>query len=626
MTLTGPAAPPSVGGRGEDDPIGVVVVSYGSAELLRRNLAPLELPGDRVRVIVVDNYSTDDNRRAVEALGAEHGWTVVGLPDNRGFGVASNAGAAVAGELGCRSFLFLNPDARISREVVGELRIQSLREPLALISPQLVDSAGEVVFRAARTDLRDGRVHRRPDGEGLRTRDPGDWLCGACLVVHADLFARIGGFDEGFFLYWEDVDLGYRAVAAGASVVLREDLVAVHDEGGTHDGRGVPEKSALYYRWNCRNRLAFGARHLSRSRLLHWILTTPAVSWEILMRGGRRQLLRFPGLLWAAVAGSLAGLRLALPALLHGRLSGPAGRPAVLVVHAGAELYGSDRVLLESVGALVASAEVTVALPCSGPLVAQLERGGARVVVLRMPVLRKSLLHPAGLLLLLRDAALGLVPMLRLVRRHGRDGVYVNTTVLPAWVLLARLARRRVVVHVHEAEWPGPTYLKRLLLAPLKAADRVIANSAFTRTVLTALLPSLAERTVVVANPVRGPGQVRSARGRLDGPLRLLYVGRLSSRKGPDVAVAALGELVDRGVDVRLTLAGSVFPGYEWFEQQVRAQVAAAGLGERVLFLGFCPDTSALLAEADIVLVPSVRDESFGNSAVEGVLAARPTV
>jgi glycosyltransferase involved in cell wall biosynthesis len=182
------------------------------------------------------------------------------------------------------------------------------------------------------------------------------------------------------------------------------------------------------------------------------------------------------------------------------------------------------------------------------------------------------------------------------------------------------------VVHVHEAEWPGPTYLKRLLLAPLKATDRVIANSAFTRTVLTALLPSLAERTVVVANPVRGPGQVRSARGRLDGPLRLLYVGRLSSRKGPDVAVAALGELVDRGVDVRLTLAGSVFPGYEWFEQQVRAQVAAAGLGERVLFLGFCPDTSALLAEADIVLVPSVRDESFGNSAVEGVLAARPTV
>lgn len=322
--VSAPAPRADDGGDG-GGPIGIVVVSYGSAELLRRNLAAADLAGPQTRVVVVDNLSTTANRRAVETLGARHGWHVVGMPDNRGFGAACNAGVAAARSLGCHTFLFLNPDAVIAAEVVAELRAHSLREPMALISPLLVDSAGRVVFRTGRTDLRNGRMARRLPEEGAHTRHPGDWLCGACLVVHDDLLQRIGGYDEGFFLYWEDVDLGYRAVAAGASVLLREDLVAVHDEGGTHGRTAGPAKTALYYRFNCRNRLAFGARHLSRRRLLRWMLATPAVSWEILLRGGRRQLLASPRPLWAALAGSAAGLAVALRALV----TGPAGHARV---------------------------------------------------------------------------------------------------------------------------------------------------------------------------------------------------------------------------------------------------------------------------------------------------------
>jgi GT2 family glycosyltransferase len=624
MTVTAPVAPPGAAPAPAGDRLGVVVVSYGSADLLRRTLAPAGLGGDTVRVVVVDNLSTRENREAVERLGAEHGWTVVGMPDNRGFGAACNAGVAAARELGCRTFLFLNPDAVITPAVVEELRAHSLREPLALISPQLVDSAGEVVFRVARTDLRDGRVRRRPDAEGPRSADPGDWLCGACVVVHDELFTRIGGYAEDYFLYWEDVDLGYRAVAAGASVVLREDLTAVHDEGGTHgDGRRGRAKSALYYRYNCRNRLVFGARHLDRRGLLRWVLATPAVSWEILLRGGRRQLLHTPSLLGAAARGALSGLARALPALVLGPRSRPA-RPAVLVVHPGAELYGSDRVLLESVRGLAAAADVTVALPGPGPLVAELEARGARVVVRPMPVLRKAVLRPAGALRLLGDAVRGLLPALALLRRA--DVVHVNTTVLPSWLLLGRLTGRRVVCHVHEAEWPGPAALHRVLLRPLLAADTVVANSRFTAEVVTGLLPALRRRTTVVPNPVPGPAGAVPAREHLDGPLRLLFVGRLSPRKGADVAVDVLRELLARGVDARLTLAGSVFDGYEWFETRLRDTVRTAGLGDRVVLTGFVPDVWPELARADVVLVPSVLDESFGNTAVEAVLAGRPAV
>src|SRR3954447_17926941 len=129
VTALAPSGPASTA-PDDDAPLGVVVVSYGSADLLRRNLAPAGLVSDDVLVVVVDNFSSPENRRAVEDLGAARGWHVVGMPDNRGFGAACNAGVAAARELGCRTFLFLNPDAVITPAVVVELRAQSLREPM----------------------------------------------------------------------------------------------------------------------------------------------------------------------------------------------------------------------------------------------------------------------------------------------------------------------------------------------------------------------------------------------------------------------------------------------------------------------------------------------------------------
>ncbi|NEK85476.1 glycosyltransferase family 4 protein [Blastococcus saxobsidens] len=307
-------------------------------------------------------------------------------------------------------------------------------------------------------------------------------------------------------------------------------------------------------------------------------------------------------------------------------MTGHEDRPSLLVVHPGSELYGADRMLLESVIALAGRFTVTVALPGPGPLVDAIESHGVAVELCPMPVLRNSALRPSGALRLLADAVRGLVPALRLLRRHAAAGVYVSTLTLPSWPLLARLAGRRSVCHVHEAEQSAPRMLRRGMALCPALSDRVVANSRFTLDVLTEVAPRLSRRATVVHNAVRGPAEVVPARPRLDGPLRLLFVGRLNPRKGPQVALAALAELVRRGVDARLTVVGDVFPGYEWFVDELRATVADAGLGDRVEFLGFHADVWPQLAGADVALVPAVGDESFGNTAVEAVLAARPLV
>ncbi|MDP5184383.1 glycosyltransferase [Blastococcus sp. BMG 814] len=606
--------------------IGVVVVNFGSHRLLAQNLPGATGLGPDVRVVVVDNHSTDQEREAVRTLAAARGWELVGLPDNRGFGAATNVGIARAQELGCVTYLCLNPDARATPAVIAELRAHSLRQPLTVISPLITSSTGEVVFSGSTLSLRDGRV-RGARSPRPPLPDPEPWLTGACLVIHAQLWARLGGFDETYFLYWEDVDLSHRALAAGGHLEVREDLQVVHDEGGTHGAERAHGKSALYYRYNCRNRLTFAARNLSRPDLLRWLVATPRVSWEILLRGGRRQLVESPRPAWAALRGSIEGALLGLAALVRPVRRRPAGEPRrVLLAHPGSELYGSDRVFLESVAALVADDQVVVALPGPGPLADALQKVGAQVVTCRMPVIRKSALRPVGALRLLVDAVAGLLPAVRLLRTAGRDGVYVSTLTIPLWIVLAWLSGRRVVCHVHEAERGAPALVRRLLALPVSWASAVVVNSRFSLEVLAESAPGIESRATVVHNGIPSPATVPPPRTELTGGVRLLFIGRLSARKGPQVAVAALAELRSRGVPACLDLLGGVFPGYEWFEAELREAVAAAGLDGQVAFRGFEADVWPVLAAADVVLVPSVVDEPFGNTAVEAVLAARPLV
>lgn len=304
------------------------------------------------------------------------------------------------------------------------------------------------------------------------------------------------------------------------------------------------------------------------------------------------------------------------------------GRPrTVLVAHPGAELYGSDRVMLESVaGFRDAGWRVVVTLCDDGPLVRELQGLGARVTRTRTPVLRKSALRPAGLVRLVADALVGTVAGLALIRRVRPDALYVSTVTVPLWTVLGRASRRPVLCHVHEAEGSAPALVRRLIALPLLLATRLVANSEYSVDVLRRSLRAVVGRASVVHNGVPGPVEVVPSRETLDGPVRLVYLGRLSARKGVDVAVEALGELRRSGCDAELDLVGAVFPGYEWFEQQLRDRVSELGLTGAVHFRGFHPSVWPFLAAADVAVVPSVVDEPFGNTAVEAVLAARPVV
>ncbi len=296
-------------------PLAIVVVNYGSHDLLETNLVPVSRHTPDAKIVVVDSYSGPAERASVERLAASHGWVTILPPTNVGFGGGMNLGVAKAAELGARCFLLLNPDAVLDASSLQTLRTAVKADPLTLLAPKIFRSDGSVWFDGADLDLTDGstRASRKSPASAKDTSVP--WLTGACLMVSDELWRLVGGFDERYFLYWEDVDFSYRVLSAGARIRVVHEAPAVHDEGGTHAdaaaGSASRSKSATYYYYNVRNRLLFAGLHLGPDVQRAWKRAAVRAARDILLRGGRRQFLKPLVPLRAAVSGTLDGLRLA---------------------------------------------------------------------------------------------------------------------------------------------------------------------------------------------------------------------------------------------------------------------------------------------------------------------------
>lgn len=271
--------------------------------------------------------------------------------------------------------------------------------------------------------------------------------------------------------------------------------------------------------------------------------------------------------------------------------------------------------------------DLLVALAEDGPLVSALKAEGIETVTIPMLVLRKALLRPRSWMKLVRGAVSGLVAAWSLITDIEPDSLYVSTVTLPQWPLVGAFRRIPIISHVHEAEGAASRWVNLAIYLPHLVSKVVLVNSEFALQTIRRSLPKLADQAEVVANGVVGPPAVPSEpRGTLEGVLRVLYLGRLSPRKGPDLIIEAASILRARGTDVRVVLAGSTFDGYEWFEEELRAAVRVEGLVEKEVFVGFRPSIWPLLEDHDVLVVPSRMDEPFGNTAVEGVLAHRPVI
>src|SRR5262249_55675556 len=250
----GARGPATVSDPGASAPprVSVVVVSFNTREVLLRCLAALHahvrLPFE---TIVVDNASADGSADAVRA----------GFPDARVVANSANVGFSRANNLGLRAargehVLVLNSDCEVRPGAVEALAaVLDARPDVAIVGPRTVGSDGrpQVSFGPRLTPLGEWRQRRLVRGgrEGradvlrevaalaAREQEP-DWVSASCLLARRRALDAVGGFDESFFLYEEDVDLCLRVRAAGGRVVYTPTAEVVH-----HLGRSMDQAPSL---------------------------------------------------------------------------------------------------------------------------------------------------------------------------------------------------------------------------------------------------------------------------------------------------------------------------------------------------------------------------------------------
>jgi GT2 family glycosyltransferase len=215
--------------------IGIVVPTWNRAAAATAAVASLGRLTDVAHfTIVVDNGSRPAEREALTAAAAGRADVhVIALPENRGFAGAVNVGLAEAFRRGAAAVLVLNDDAEVEPRLLAELTAVTRAHPDAgIVAPRVVDAETSVeVSRGERVWLPLvclPRTWLRVRGDGREPYAVSNVLGVAFLVTRA-CWERIGGLEEGFFAYYEEVDYCLRARAAGFAVMVAPASTVRHE-------------------------------------------------------------------------------------------------------------------------------------------------------------------------------------------------------------------------------------------------------------------------------------------------------------------------------------------------------------------------------------------------------------
>jgi len=230
----------------------VIVLNYNGQQHLKtcfRSLYALDYPADRLELMLVDNASTDESLEFMRAHFP--GVTLVCNDHNYGFSKGNNIGAQRAtGEY----VAFLNNDMRVDPAWLTELIRPIQRDPeVACTGSRIMTWDGQRIDFADAAMNFYGYGYQR--GWGSRRLDdyqddkPMIFVCGGAMLVHRGVFLEAGGFDEDFFAYYEDTDLGWRLWVLGYKVLLAPRSIAYHVHHGSW-GQVADEKKRVLYERN----------------------------------------------------------------------------------------------------------------------------------------------------------------------------------------------------------------------------------------------------------------------------------------------------------------------------------------------------------------------------------------
>lgn len=306
----------------------------------------------------------------------------------------------------------------------------------------------------------------------------------------------------------------------------------------------------------------------------------------------------------------------------------------ILYLHAGAEMYGADKVLLELIKGLDKDEfEPHVILPNDGPLVGALVQVGAQVSVLDYPILRRKYFNPKGIVDYIRSYHFYAKQIASYAKEHSVDLVHNNTTAVLEGIYLKRKLKLPLIWHVHEIIVKPKAISDFINMLMGRYADKIVTVSQAVANHIKQS-PFIKDSQVEVIyngvdKAVYHPMQASTVREQFAIPEESLVigmVGRVNAWKGQGDFLEAVTPILEQNLNSIAFLVGSAFAGEEWRVEELESTIAKSSVASQIKRIDYYEHTTELYNMFDIFVLPSTNPDPLPTVVLEAMACGKPVV
>lgn len=306
----------------------------------------------------------------------------------------------------------------------------------------------------------------------------------------------------------------------------------------------------------------------------------------------------------------------------------------ILFLHAGAELYGADVILLEILKGLDKSKYTPyVILPNQGPLVDEILKLGIEVKIYDYPILRRQFFTPKGILQYGIGMIRSIVYLRRFIRENSIEIIHSNTFAVLEGAVLNLLFGHKHFWHVHEII-KNPRFLNNFYrkFAP-KMATKIICVSEAVKDNLIESSDKFKDRFIVLHNGIDSDrfkplksNKIRKELNIREDEILIGMLGRVNKIKGQEFLLEVAEKLIKEYKNVSFLLVGGVFKGQEKLMMNLLEKSSREGLKGKVYISDFRSDSEEIYNNLDIFVLPSIQPDSFPTVVLEAMSSGLPVV
>lgn len=307
---------------------------------------------------------------------------------------------------------------------------------------------------------------------------------------------------------------------------------------------------------------------------------------------------------------------------------------SILYLHAGSEMYGADKILLEIVTGIDKSQfHPIVVLPSEGILAQNMRESGIEVHIIDYPILRRKYFNPKGILEYTKQYKSKSGLIYKLVKDRNITTIHVNTAAVLEGIYLKNKLNAKLLWHIHEIIVRPKliNYFLSFLIG--KFSDQIIVVSKAVKNHLIATNLVKEEKVTVLYNGVELNTLVPKDYEYLtkefkvaQDTIKVGMIGRINAWKGQTDFLTAINPILANNSKVKAFIIGGVFEGEEWRRDDLIQKINKSPQKNQIELLDFRSDTKALFRFFDIFVLPSTNPDPLPTVVLEAMAAAKPVV